>query len=333
MSTPTTSMLHLSQPLTNISVAFNQDSDNFVANKVFPVVPVEKEYDKYYIYDRAAFIKNKMQKRANGTESQGDGFTLSNDSYSCDTWALHKDVTDRDRANQDSPLNMDRDVTIFLSQQGLISAEINWAAEFFTTSVWGTDVAGVASSPTGSQYLRWDNSASTPFIDVASGMSQVTLASGGFEPNTLVLGYQVFTKLKNHPEIIDRVKSVVASNGTPNSMITINPNDLAQAFGLARVLVMKGVYNSANEGASAASNAFIGGKHALLCYSAPMPGILQPSAGYTFAWRGMGHNEAGVAMSKFRMEHLKADRIEIEAAYDFKKVGSELGYFFQNAVS
>lgn len=333
MSTPTTSTLHLSQPLTNISVAYIQSADNFVANRVFPMVPVEKEFDKYYTYDRASFIRNKMKLRGNGAESAGDGFKLSNDAYQCEVRALHKDVSDRDRKNADSVLALDRSVTEFLTMQGLISAEINWADNFFKSGVWGTDLTGIASgTPNSTQFLRWDNSASTPFIDVAKGKAAVLLASGGFEPNTLVLGYNVFVKLSNHPEVIDRVKSTISDNPGRNTMITVGPSELAQAFGISRVFVMRGVYNSAGEDLTA-TNAFIGGDHALLCYSAPSPGIMQVSAGYTFTWRGIGGNGAGVAMKKFRMENLESDRLEIQAAYDFKKVGADLGYMFVGAVS
>jgi hypothetical protein len=59
-----------------------------------------------------------------------------------------------------------------------------------------------------------------------------------------------------------------------------------------------------------------------------------PSAGYTFTWSGLlGSNVLGTRISRFRMEHLKSDRIEIEQAFDHKKVAADLGGFFLNAVS
>jgi hypothetical protein len=33
------------------------------------------------------------------------------------------------------------------------------------------------------------------------------------------------------------------------------------------------------------------------------------------------------------MDHLRADRIEIQSAWDFKVVSSPLGYFFSNVVA
>jgi len=78
----------------------------------------------------------------------------------------------------------------------------------------------------------------------------------------------------------------------------------------------------------------IAGKKALLCYAAPSPGIMTPSAGYTFSW--VGHTGAGPngnVISKFRLDRQRADRVEIEFAFDHKLVSSALGYFWDTVVA
>jgi len=61
--------------------------------------------------------------------------------------------------------------------------------------------------------------------------------------------------------------------------------------------------------------------------------LLVPSAGYIFTWDGVsGGLGQSVGVTSFRMEHLKAERFEAEAAWDNKIVASDLGYFFYNAV-
>ena len=97
-------------------------------------------------------------------------------------------------------------------------------------------------------------------------------------------------------------------------------------------MVMDAIQNSALEGATA-SNDFIAGDHALLCYSAPSPGLMTPSAGYTFNWTGYLGGAAGVQMKRFRMEHLESDRVEIQAAYDQEVISSSLGYFFPSVLA
>jgi len=72
----------------------------------------------------------------------------------------------------------------------------------------------------------------------------------------------------------------------------------------------------------------------LLCYTTNSPGLMQATAGYIFAWTVYGgQNAYGVTMDRFRMENIKADRVEGELAFDMKVVAPDLGVFFENVIS
>ena len=108
---------------------------------------------------------------------------------------------------------------------------------------------------------------------------------------------------------------------------------MAQLFDVERVLVARAVKATNKEGATGVY-AFTHGKNALLCYSAPAPALMTPSAGYIFAWRGVsGPLGTTIGVSSFRMEHLKSDRVESEYAFDNKVIGADLGYFLSGAVA
>ena len=318
MPQPTTGDVHIDAILTNMSIAFMQDQDHFVAGKVFPTVPVQKQTDKFFTYTQDDFFRDQVQYRADGTESAGTGYGLSTDSYSAQVWALHKDIGDQVRANSDAPLSPDQDATRFITQQMLLRQEIDWASNYFTTSVWGNDV-----TPS----TLWSaSSGSDPIGDVQTGINTV-LTNTGYKPNVMVMSYAVFSILKNHADIIDRYKYTSSSS--------ITEELLASVLGVERVLVMGGIKNSAAEGASA-SYAQIGDKDALLAYVAPNAGIMAPSAGDNFSWTGLAQSGGigtNTAISRFRMDALRADRIEIESAWSYKVVSSALGYFFSNCVS
>ena len=151
------------------------------------------------------------------------------------------------------------------------------------------------------------------------------LTSTGFLPNTLVLGYDVFRQLRHHPDIVDRVKYTSANN--------ITEDILARYFGVDNIYVSRAIRNTGAEGA-ADSFSTIAGKNAALFYTAPNAGVLNPTAGYQFAWRGvsdgMGQN---IGISRFRMPELRADRIEAQMAWDNKVVAADLGYFFASCVA
>lgn len=325
---PSQQNIHIDTALTNVSVAYIQDSANFVADKVFPVVPVQKQSDRYIVYSRDDFFRDEAQERAPGTESAGGDYEVDNTpSYYAKKYAFHKDVTEDDRTNSDVPLNPDRDATLFVTQKMLLRREVQWATNYFTTGVWGEESAGVASNPTASQILQWDNANSVPIDDVSNAKVEVA-QNTGFDPNVLVIGYPVFMALKNHPTILDRIKY------TEKGIVTTDL--LAALFEVDKVVVAKAVKNSAPRGAAAASNAFILGKNALLAYAAPEAGIQQPSAGYIFAWTGLeGAGAYGNRMVRIEMpwRGIGTERLEGEMAFDSKLVAKDLGFFFNQAVS
>lgn len=326
---PTPGDVHVNTPLTNISIAFIQNTDNFVADRVFPNIPVNKQSDRYYTYDRGYFNRDEMKLRAPATESAGGHYTVDNTpTYFADKYAFHHDIPDDRRANADSVIDPDREATELVTIKALIRREKGWTGKYFTTSVWGTDITGVAGAPSAGQVKQWNDAASNPIEDVRAGKAKV-LEQTGFEPNTLVIGYYVLNALMDHPDIIDRVKY----GQMPGNPAFIDVAELQAIFKIPNVFVMKSIENTAAEGQTNV-HSFIGGKAALLCYSAPAPSLMTPSAGYTFSWTGYtGATPMGHRISRFRIEQIKSDRVEVEMALDQKVVAPELGYFFTTIVA
>jgi hypothetical protein len=326
MPLPTASDVHVNAPLTNISIAYIQAADQFIAARVFPNVPVSKQSDRYFMYLKQDWFRTEARERAPGTESAGDGWRIDNTpTYYAPVYAVHKDVDDQIRANQDNPINMDRDATLWVTTQLLLKRERIWADSYFQPTVWDTDLQGVDSSPGPGQFLRWNKKGSRPFHDItnaAIGIAQKT----GFRPNTLVLSPFAFNSLRHHPDVLDRIKY------TQRGVVTTEI--MAGLFDVARVFVPWGVINYAAEGVPGDDDfEFVFGKSALLCYANPTPSILQPSGGYIFSWTGfLGAGQEGNRIKRFRMEHLSADRVEGEMAFDARLVASDLGVFFHNAV-
>jgi hypothetical protein len=336
-SQPSRSDVHINTPLTNISIAYAQDTNNFVAGKVFPGVPVSKQSDAYFTYDRGEFNRDEMLERAPGTESAGGTYTIGNSTYYARTYAFHRDIPESIRANSDSPINLDREAVIYVTQKALLRREILWAANYFTAgapgATWTFDVDGVASSATAAasfdptdasnnDKLHWSDASSTPIEDIRQGKRYV-LEATGFEPNTLTLGKAVYDYLVDHPDIVGRIDRGQTAGASRANLVT-----LADLFEVEKVLVMKAINNTAHKGQTA-THAFIGGKHALLSYAPATPGIMTPSAGYTFNWTGLiGSGVDGMRIKRFYMDHIESERIEIDMSFDQKLIAADLGYFF-----
>ena len=335
MPTPTVRDVHVDAVLTQMSVAYRQSQDVFVTAGLFPEVPVDKQSDLYYVYDKGDWFRDEAEVRPPATESSGSGYRVATDTYTAKVYAFHKDIDDQTRANYDNPLNPDRDAVEFVTNRMLMRQERDWAQTVFKTGVWGTDLTGVNSGPTAGQFLRWNDASSTPVEDI-EGAKVTMLSTTGFLPNTLVIGYEVFRYLKQHPAIYNRLKYTSSENVTTGL--------LARMFEVDRVVVARGIVNTGVRNAAAGgvngtnggtdTFSFIHGKHALLMYVNPSPSLLQPSAGYRFSWRGVSDGLGQtVGISRFRMPELRSDRIESQMAWTNKVVAKDLGIFFSTAVA
>ena len=326
----TPSDVHVNRPLTNISVAYMQNPANFVAARIFPVVPVSKQSDIFYTYNRGDWNRNEMKKRAPATESAGGTYGLGQDTYFADVYAVHMDVPDQLRANADEQINVDRDATAWVSQKGLLFRENAWVDNFFKAGVWTTQKTGIPTGvPTAAQFLQWNDAASEPAKDVKRWKDEI-LQKTGVIPNVLVLGHKTYTILTENDSIVDRVKY----GQTPNGPAVVTRQALAALFEVDRIEVLSSLINSGVEGGAEVNNFTAAPTAAGLFYAAPSPGLLQPSAGYTFSWSGyLGANSEGGRVSTIRMELLKADRVELELSFSPKKVADDLGIFAVSAVA
>jgi len=318
MPEPTLSDVHVDTALTDFSRAYFQPSEKFIWNRVFGTVASSKQTNKYYVYDKDNLLRIEARKRAPNTESAGRDYSLSTDSFYCDVWALHEDISEQIRANADPALDPEQDAAASIAMDMNATLDVQFVSAFFTTSLWGTDVTGATD------FTQWGNAAATPIENIETGKETVE-RNTGFEPNTLVLGREVWTQLKNHPDIIARLPD--------NAPRTVSPMFLANLFDVPRVFVARSIRNTAQQGLTG-SYSFNFGKHALLAYANPSPGLRSPQAANTFVWTGLIGAVDGVRTKRLPIPEKDAlPRVETDAAVGFKVVGSDLGYFFSAAVA
>ena len=332
----TPSSVHIDQPLSNLTLAYVQSQTNFIADKVFPVVGVARQSDKYYIYDRANMNRSgDVKKLAPRTEVERIGMAISNDSYFADVYGLGMDFDEQTLANEDAALEIRSAGAETLVNRILIHREEQFASTFVATGVWGSEVAGDASGSVGAgETVYWsDYTNSTPLKDVTNARRAMQLKSGGFKPNTMVIGKEVRDMLVNHPDVLARLNG----GATVTNTALITDAKLAEIFEVENFYVMEAVKNGAAEGL-AESNAFIGGKHALLVHTPRTAGLMTPAAGVTFAWNNIpGVSNLGISVESYSDDALRrqqvAEHIQVKMAYDMKVVGADLGYFFKGIIA
>lgn len=329
MPQPLSSELHVDKLLTDVALAWSQDQKNFIADKVFPVVPVRKESDLYAEYDRGFFYRNEMDVRPRGGRPAQAGYKVKKSRYSCEEYALEHVIDDRDRENADQPLDPELAGTRLLTTQAMINRDQKWTTAYMKTGVWTTDYTGVTAKAEESKdtFLQFDQ-AGAESVKFLRELRWEIASTTGYMPNVAVFGVDAFEGLGNDEDVLNRIRYTQRAVTTEEI--------IASLIGIDKVLVPCGVANTAAEGATDSIDFIVGRKDVLLVYAAPAPSITSPSAGYTFAWTGLipGYTNAfGGVIEKGREPLAHSDIIQIRAAFDVKAVAPDLGVFLSEAVA
>lgn len=319
MAQPTANQAHIDGALTDFSVAYVQDADNFVADKVFPVKPVDHMTDKYHVFNKNDWLRDDaVVKDAPGTKTPRSGFTLSQDSYSAEPWKTGVAISAIVRGNADPAVPLDEAATELATQRMLIRRERLFVENFFTTGVWATDLVG------GTDFAAFSDYSSDPQKTIDDAQANVLEATGKL-PGTLCVGYRVHKALKRHPIIKDAYKYTSADS--------ITEEMIARVLELDRYVVSKASYATNVEGATAVTS-FIAGGNALLVYNDESPSIMSACAGAIFAWSNApgSNNSAGIVVDRFYDEDAEEEVIRGKFAFDMKATGTDLGVFLSGAI-
>lgn len=336
-ASPTPGDVHVNRPLTNISIAYMQDQNSFVADSVFPNIPVTSQSDQYFTYNREDWNRDDVQERAPAAETAGSDYEIGTEGYFARVKGIHKDIPDQMLANQDSPLNLDQGATEFVTHKQLLHREVSWASRFFNEDAWLLNATGVNANPTARgdlnfrdnanrSLLKWSDDGSTPIENLRDGMTQQQQLTG-FRPNKLTLSRTVFDILVDHPAIVGRM-----DRGQTAGAAMANRDAIAALLELDEVLVMEAIHNEAKKG-GVENNQFIAGNNALLTYSPRAPSLMTPSAGYTFSWTGyLGAGDRGIRVKRFYLDSKASTRVEAEQAFDQKVVAKDMALFFKDII-
>lgn len=325
--------------LTNVAVSWSQANDAFfVANKVFPVVGVDQPSARYRVWSRAYFLRDEVGPRPIGGPPRQIGYRMSSDTYAIEEEALEFMLEDRERDAYVGPPSgapAAKGVELLQSQH-MIHRDVRWAASYMTEGVWGTDLTGVAASPSAGEFLQLDNDDSDPidfFGEIIDGVGDQV--GGLYRPNKAIFGKKLYRKLRAHPALLGRLGQ--------NSTRSINKQVLADLLEVDEVLVPEAIVNVGPERETVAATEaaadyrrIIDPEDGLLVYAAPSPSTEVPSAGYTFAWRKLLGAQADnplAAVTRGREPRAYSEWFHVRTAYEFKVVAPELGVFIKDAVA
>lgn len=333
----TPNQVHIDEILTNLTVAQLQSDDNFIADKVFPNVPVDKQSDKYYVWPRGQFNRvGDVKKLAPGVESEVIDLNVSTDSYFCEVYALGMEFTEQMLGNVDNQLNVRLAGSTMLATRMRLKREQDWINTYFAPGVWTTEYTGVTATPNATQFIQWnDYINATPIQNLTRARTALFLASGGAASYTdivAVMTQDVFDVLVNHPDILARLNG--GSTVTNTALVT--QQKLAEVLGVNEILVPRAIQNTAKEGLPDA-HSFMATKRFALFSRPKSPGIMVPASGYNFTWNAGTNAGFGIQVNSFTGDYLRikhvAEKLEVINCWDMKVVSPDMAVFFGSVIA
>lgn len=298
---------------TALAVAYNNDS--YIADMVLPRVPVmrkEYRYTEYPLAENFTVPDTKVGRRSTPTMVH---FTASETSGACLDYGLEDLIPDDDVRN--APMTVadpiDRSV-MQLTDLLMIDRERRAANLVFGAARYA---ATNKKTLTGNHQWSVDHDDSDPVDDIVTAMESMIV-----KPTHLVMGSQVWTKLRTHKAIL---KSVNRNEGDRGIASRGMVEDLLEV----RLVVGESWINSAARGKTASLQR-VWGKHALLYRADPNAGAMgPPTLGITAEYRGREVMSAFDAMPGARGGH----RVRVVDSCEERIIAPLAGYLFQNAVA
>lgn len=320
--------------LTNMALAYFQNTKNYFARAIFPICPVDLSSDIYYRFSKEDLLRDNWQRKPEYGQVAPAVISEDTDTYNCKVDQMIMGIsqirqTDLQRRQGTAfARNPKQQRTKTMAEQANIHQDILFAKSFFKSGVWANEWEGVDSTTTtGNQFIKFSNGNSDPLKFIDDRKTEMQRQTGR-TPNRLALGMNTFNALKQHPAILERVKY---GGSTPNPA-KVTENVLAQLFEVEQLVVLNSIYNKAEQGMDADMQ-FIGDPNALLlAYATNAPHQEEPSAGYIFVWDMLGNGQYMPIMHHVYNDPRHTEEIEGLMATDMKKVADDLAIFCKGVV-
>ncbi len=319
--------------LTNISTAYFQSIERYVAKAIFPICPVQLSSARYYEFDKASLLRDNMSRKPQFGKVSPAQMGQLDKPYNCEVYQVitgidQLDTLNYQRSKAPGAANPKNAKVRYIIEQAHLHQDLLFAENFFKPGVWSNEWSGSTTySEASKTSIKFSDDNCDPvrlFDDFCTQIEQST----GRRPNRLGLGKETFNALKNHPAVVERVKF---GGSTPNPA-TVNERVLAELFGLERVVTLASIYNSAGLGEKEDMKFICDPKAAILAYATNNPMIDEPSAGYIFTWDMLGDGQLMPIIQYEGENGTHSEFIEGLLAVDMKKTADDLAILLKDCV-
>lgn len=319
--------VHVDEYLTNYAINFAQEQ-NYLATQVFPVINVEKQSDKYYVFDAAEEnreFKDLVTKASPRTLPNMFEITQSSDSYFAEHYWAGFDIDVFTAANEDMALRTrERKARALMENMNKYRDRV-FIDTFMKTGVWGEDLVGTTD------FTKWSDANSTPIDDVMLWKEDFEIRNYGTKVNKIVISKDIKRYLLKNSQILGRING----GATVTNPAMVNDSIIASIFEVDSIVWADAVSNYANQG-QAENPARMVSNQMLMVHSAPDAGMDTRTAGQIFAYNAVPGFTWGITMESFDTDEQRkrgiAEEVQAKMAWDMKVTGAKLGTYISAVV-
>lgn len=303
---PTVGSVHVNAPLTNVAIQYKNLA--LVGEKIFPVVPVVKESDVYYVFQQEELVLEDSL-RAPGAKVKEIQWDVTTSTYTAQEHALGFLLPDRIVNNADVPIRPRITTTQKLMKKILLGAERR-------IQLVVQDTANVGGSATPS--IKWDGTSPTIERNVDTAKNSIR-TTAGIDPTSIVIPYQVSQTVKRDTTVRDLIRYTIPANEL------LRNGDLPPVIWNLEVIVAGAIYNSANEG-QAQTLTDIWTDNVLVFYKENVPSLDTLSLGYVMRVNAP-------IVKTYRVEERAGEMIEVSILQAEEIVATGAGYLITDTLA
>jgi hypothetical protein len=284
------------------ALEFIQAQDEFIGTKVLPIFPTKKKASIFPAITRESITRDADTKRAPRGNYNRDSFQAKDRQYNCEEHGLEGPLDDSEREMYSSDFDAELTTVQIVTRRVLQAQEKRIASAVFdTTTFSGSDLfTDYSAEP-------WDNGSSDVIAQVREVREKVR-KNCGMDPGTLIMSKANIDRLLANSGIKGAIQYVARL--TEAEIL----NALADILGVKKIVVGKGIYNSAKEGKAFKGADIWSDDFAMVAVIGEGQRLSDPSMGRTFLWTADSPENATV--EQYRDDAARSDIFRVRQHVD-----------------
>ena len=263
--------VHIDKPLSNF--AYYCSPRGTIADALCPIVPVEKQSDLWFEFNKSEMWRTADTLRAPGDVPNTVRFYVGSKSYYAPNYELMGFVTEEELANADDVLRTKLENRVGRVRLALdIDRERRCAAAMIASAGSNAAVASV-----------WTGAGANPVGDIYTGIENVEHGTG-YRPNRLVFGLKPWNAFRKHTVVIDKAVNPNVTGGAGLVTVEQAQSIFSTPGSPARILVGELFMDNNQEGDPVASITPVWTNHCFIYRVSDGPSTEEPTFMAQLRW-------------------------------------------------